>query len=141
MCICKYESHLNKQRMSEHDSEMQVNRLENAISSTCFLNKRSKSIISVLEPHLKIIFLSQTDLVLFCCCLLRRPGNQEGQTQQEGRKPVVGRDKQTHKHYWAGRIGKPVVKIWEAGSLGTLQQRAAELEHVAEVLLTGEQLW
>ncbi|KAL8165317.1 UNVERIFIED_CONTAM: hypothetical protein K2H54_039236 [Gekko kuhli] len=79
--------------------------------------------------------------VLFCCCLLRRPGNQEGQTQQQGRKPVVGRDKQTHKHYWAGRIGKPVVKIWEAGSLGTLQQRAAELEHVAEVLLTGEQLW
>ncbi|KAL8181694.1 UNVERIFIED_CONTAM: hypothetical protein K2H54_021600 [Gekko kuhli] len=28
----------------------------------------------------------------------------------------------------------------EDGSLGTLQQRAAELEHMAEVLLTGEQL-
>lgn len=28
----------------------------------------------------------------------------------------------------------------EDGSLGTMQQRAIELEHMAEVLLTGEQL-
>uniref|UniRef100_A0ACB8FE02 Uncharacterized protein n=1 Tax=Sphaerodactylus townsendi TaxID=933632 RepID=A0ACB8FE02_9SAUR len=82
----------------------------------------------------RLLLLAWQPVLLLCdhVCLARAA------CHTTTRKPAVGSGISRR----AGGSGCTPSRLaaMEEGSLGTLQQRAAELEHMAEVLLTGEQL-